>query len=439
MAPPRRVPLRVRQWLTEARALVFSGPAKDSGILFAASVVNAALGLLTTLVASRSLGPAGFGILGTFIAISTTLIGITNLGLDTAAIKLISSYRQTDARRAAVIMKVILRLEIASGLLIAVIGLAFSRQIAELLGGTNLTLAVRLAFVAAAFGSAAAFVVPFFTAYRQFGRSAIVSISGVVVRTVAVLALVAFVGLTVKNALWAHCLAPIVLLAVGFATVPRDYRVRASRDESRQAFSEVYHFSKWILLSYVATVITSRVDVYLLLRLKGEASVGYYSVALQLNMVFPMLVGALTTALLPRVTEYRTRAELSEYLRRVVTGGGMLIVALVPVVVLSGPLIDLLFGSRFENSVTPFQIMFAGYLISLVANPISLVLYAGNRPRLITISNYAQLVISTGLNIVLIPLLGLEGAALAFLGANVAGAGLSILFSVRHVRAHADV
>jgi O-antigen/teichoic acid export membrane protein len=148
----------------QVKALAMSATAKNSAILFAGNFLNAVLAMVVVIFVSRALGPANFGILAVYNAVNTTIIGLTNLGLDTAAIKLISSHLESDRRHAAVIMKAVFWLEMLCGVAILAVGLVASRWVAEALGGGHLTGAVELAFLASAFGSAAAFIGPFFVA-----------------------------------------------------------------------------------------------------------------------------------------------------------------------------------------------------------------------------------------------------------------------------------
>jgi len=73
----------------QVKDLALSATAKNSGILFAGNFLNALLAMVVVIFVSRALGPANFGVLAVYNAVNTTIIGLTNLGLDTAAIKLI--------------------------------------------------------------------------------------------------------------------------------------------------------------------------------------------------------------------------------------------------------------------------------------------------------------------------------------------------------------
>jgi O-antigen/teichoic acid export membrane protein len=419
---------------SQVKDLALSATAKNSAILFVGNFMNAVLAMVVVIFASRALGPANFGILAVYNAVNTTIVGLTNFGLDTAAIKLISTYLEKNRHRAAVIMKGVFYLEIACGLLIIAAGAIFAPMLAQALGGEHLTLPVQLAFVASAFGSAAAFIGPFFVAYQRFTANALVGLIGGVLRLALILVLVATVGLNLTNTLWAYTLVPIVFFFAGLALAPKDWRIKTTRAEDRSAYLEIFHFSKWILLSYFATVLTGRLDVFLISRFHGSTQTGLYAAAIQLCSVMPILIGAVSTVLLPQVSRYTKRAEFMSYLKKVTFGALVICIVLAPVLIFGQEIIQLIFGDKYNGSFDAFRIMFLGYMVALFANPISLVLYGLNKPAKLTIVNYLQLVIAVAMNLVLIPTLGINGAALAFLIVNAFGGLASVLLAIRTAR-----
>jgi O-antigen/teichoic acid export membrane protein len=425
--------LSPRKVYLSSRKLAGSQTAKDSLVLFIGNFLNSLLALVAVIFVSRSLGPENFGILATFNAVSAAIIGFTNFGLDTAAIKIISSHLTTDKQRATAAMKVVFKLEIAIGLIIGIIGLFFSRPIAELLGGEHLLFAVRMAFFASIFGSAAAFIGPFFVAYRQFKKNAVVGLLGGIVRTIAVLILASASALTLSNVLWAYAAVPIVFFIAGVLTAPKDWRLPTTQQEEKEAATEIFHLSKWILLSYIATVIAGKLDVFLLSRMQGSTAVGLYAAALQLASVMPLLIGAISTAVLPRFSQFAKEKRLGQYFNRTLLGSFLLVIALLPVLIFSSQLIHVIFGDKYNASIPVFRILFSAYLIALMGNILSLALYALDKPRVLTYVNYGGLATTIIFYPLFISWFGITGAAWAFLINNAWGTILSIYLSKRAI------
>jgi O-antigen/teichoic acid export membrane protein len=379
------------------------------------------LSVLSTIIISRTLGPAGFGVLAVYTSLVQMLLGFTDFGLGTTAIKLISANLEHRRRYASVVMKVIFKIEIFSGLLVGVVGLALAGPIANLLGGPQLLFVVQLAFFASIFSSAGAFIGPFFVAYQQFTKNALFGVGASLAKLAGVLMLFKYASVSLDNTIYLYVGIAVAMFFIGLYFSPRDYLVKATKADEKQAFNEIFHFSKWILLSYFATVLAGKLDVFLLLRFKGSADVGLYAAAQQLTQIMPLMIGAFTTVLLPRVSRMTRRVEFVSYTKKVLFGSAVLCLALLPVLLFGDFFIHLIFGNKYSGSIMSFKILFVAYLAALFANPLSLVLYAINQPKFMTYFNYASLAISVVLNVALIPVLGIVGASITFLVGNVLG------------------
>lgn len=417
----------------QVKAMALSKTAINSAILFGGNFLNTFLSLIAIIFVSRKLGPTNFGILATFNAVMIALVGLTDFGLGTTSIKLISQYLNENKRKAYVVMKVIVALEVLTGVLVGVLGLIFSKNVASALGGQHLLFAVRMGFLAGIFATAGAFYGPFFVAYEQFIKNALVNLSGAVLRTGTVIVLFMMASLSLTHVIVAYTIVPIAFFFIGFTFIPKDFVLKTQREEQREALQEIFHFSKWIFLSYVATSIAGKLDVFLISRFNGSEAVGLYAAAQQLVTVMPMLIGAITTVLLPKVSKLRTQTEFKGYIKRVVLGVSFLCLALIPIALFGDILIKLIFGHRFLGAISAFKILFLGYLVALFVNPLSLILYALNKPRILTYGNYIQLVVSLGAYVILIPRFGSIGAALTFLIINIVGAVFSIYWIHREV------
>jgi O-antigen/teichoic acid export membrane protein len=413
--------------ISQIKSMALSKTARYSLILFGGNLANALLSMVAVIIVSRILGPVNFGVLAVFNAIFGLMLGLTDFGLGTTAIKLISSQMENNKHRAAVTMRVILKLELVAGFVVGIIGLLCAGPIASAIGGPHLLNAVRLAFLASAFASAGAFVVPFLVAKQQFLKNAIIGISVGFIRTLGVVLLLTWSALNLSHVLWVYTVAPIVAFFIGLYFAPRDWRVKPAVGEEKEAFGQIFHFSKWVLLSYFATMAASRLDIFLLSSMKGSEAVGLYAAALQLASVMPLLIGAVTTVLLPRVSQLGSRDEFKSYLKKVLLGATVVVIVLAPVAIFGDLVIKLIFGAKYVAAIPAFKVLFAAYLVAIFANPIGIIFYGINKPNVLTFYNYLQLALTLVLNLALIPGYGPLGSAVAFLLANTLSAGLTSL------------
>lgn len=401
--------------------LLRSNTAKDSTVFFLGNFFNTTLSFIAVLIISRRLGPSSFGVLGVFNSIIVLIIGLTDLGLNTTSIRLISQYRQEDSRKAAVTMNVIVRIELLVGALILLVGAFLAQPVAQLLGGDRFILAVRLGFIAGAFSSAAAFFGPFFVSYRQYLKNALLNLASFILRTGLVLVLLATAALTLNRVMLIYTVVPILFFVMVFGFIPRDFLTKTNRTERRLAYRDVLHYSKWIFLSLVATGAISRLDLLFLTHFHGSQTAGYYYAAQQLIAIMPLIITALTTVLLQRVSQLQP-AQYQRFLAKAFGAITLMALVLLPVLVLAPFGFDLIFGSAYQQAAGPFRLLFIGQLILLMTIPFSVWLLRVGQPRKITQAAAVQFLVSLLLYIVLIPHFGMAGAGLAVIAGSLASA-----------------
>jgi len=182
----------------------------------------------------------------------------------------------------------------------------------------------------------------------------------------------------------------------------------------------------------VAHHIFLRFDMFALNAISGAASVGYYSLATSLaeKLWIPITVvnqsSLATIAQLPRHDSALIAAKVTR------TALLIMVTVALPFAAASPWLIPFLYGSDFAQAVVPLVILLLGVLgfaITLVLN--SYILGQMERPGLLSIVSWLQLLVSIPLYIVLILSQGIVGAAIASSITYLLAAGCNIIIFVR--------
>jgi O-antigen/teichoic acid export membrane protein len=407
---------------------------RNSGVLFAGNVAAGVFYLVCSLLISRQLGPEDFGRVAVFLAFAATVLGITDLGLGTTAIRLIASYLDSDHRRAVSTMRVVVALEVMTGVVVLLVGWVLVGPLAAAFGGHDLEPVVRLAVLASALGSASAFLGPVLVAHGRFVGNAMLTLVPAVARLIGLGVLASLDEVTLTSVLVLYTALTGALLVVGPLCAPRTYLTREARELDGQSFREIFSFSKWIFLTLIAAAIAGRLDYFLLARLEGPRTVGLYAAAVQLTSVLPLLVSAIGTVLLPHVSRMTSRQELERYMSRALRGGMGLALLVAPAALLGPPLISVLFGDRFVGAGGPFRVMVLTAMVMLVVAPINMVLLALHKPNWLTAVSYAQLALTVGLHAVFIPQFGAVGAALTGLVSTTLAGMVTVTLARRATR-----
>lgn len=99
----------------------------------------------------------------------------------------------------------------------------------------------------------------------------------------------------------------------------------------------------------------------------------------------------------------------------------------------SGPLIDLVFGPEYAPAIVPLQIFSGVLFMNFVNAPLSALVQASHSVRPFTPFAVLNTLANIGLNIVFVPLYGIEAAAWIMLGSEATGFVLGLYFARRRL------
>jgi len=174
-------------------------------------------------------------------------------------------------------------------------------------------------------------------------------------------------------------------------------------------------------LAGIFSRVYSYIDSIMISKLISESAVGLYGVAYKIAFAFQFLPMAFAAALYPAMSEtYITDRKKLGMLMTVSLNYLMLIAVPIAfgVATLAREFILLLYGPEFLGSVLPLQILMASLIFAYLYWPGGSLLNACDRQALNTTVMGATMVLNIVLNAVLIPRIGLTGAACAALAGN---------------------
>jgi O-antigen/teichoic acid export membrane protein len=184
-------------------------------------------------------------------------------------------------------------------------------------------------------------------------------------------------------------------------------------------------------------IVLLRLDVTMLAFLTDAATVGVYAVAFRLVEATQFMGGAMAMAMLPWLA--RAGAELT---RGFALGLKAVNALLLPIglalTLFAEPVIDLLYGSEFERSVVPLQILGLMTLLYGINAYAAVSLVARYRPLAYGRLLVPVIALNVVLNLILIPAEGANGAAAAALASGTLLAALA-LWQARVVLGPADL
>lgn len=172
----------------------------------------------------------------------------------------------------------------------------------------------------------------------------------------------------------------------------------------------------WILwVNSILNYLVQRFDTILFLYLTGNpAQVAIYEMAKRLCQIVSRMLNSLLLPYLPKISELLAEGKKKEatdfYTQAQLSIGFLSILGLFSLPVIQKYLIILLFSSEYLEITNVLSPLIAGTVIAVLTGISGQTLIASNRPYLVTLTNIGTVIISIGMNFILIPKFGLPGA-----------------------------
>ena len=173
-----------------------------------------------------------------------------------------------------------------------------------------------------------------------------------------------------------------------------------------------------LMLSGAATFIYMKIDQVMIGRALNNESVGLYSVAIKLSEIWYFVPGIICTSLFPAIINAR-KVNLIKYHQRLKKLYFLMIslafIVAVGTSIFARPLIIFLFGPAYLLSIPILKIYIWSGIGIFISAAVSQYLIAENMVKTIFVFSVLGMVANVVLNLILIPKIGLYGAAIASL------------------------
>lgn len=208
--------------------------------------------------------------------------------------------------------------------------------------------------------------------------------------------------------------AAFVALTIGFVLAIlflRPYLTSLPRP-SLSLFKYNIGYSLRVYLTDFLAFMVFRIDLLMIKYILDAKDVGFYSIAVtmaDLVYVVPIVVG---TILFPKLSSMKDGQW--QYTYKVAFAIGLVMLLAVTIAIISAkPVVDLLFGKEFLPAISPFVWLMPGIYFISIQNIIVKYLAAKNYPIVIVYTWIASLIMNILLNLYLIRTYGIVGASLA--------------------------
>lgn len=380
-------------------------------------VNNVANGLLMLLLARVLLTPDEYGLLFLVIAIVAIAQLGADLGLSRSAARYVSDHKESEPSTIPYLLRTSLQYRL---LLLGIVGtiLVLSRDlIATVLETPELSALLLLGVVYLVFQSLCSYHQTLFQGFNRVDLSAVVEITNNVTRFLFVVGLTAL-GLGVAGALFGYVLGLALATVIGAVLLYRRfYTAYEDGGGSTSLRNRMLRYSVPLTASHSANILDRRVDTVLVAFFASPVAVSYYVLGKQISEFVTVPSGSLGFSISPTFGEQKANDSLDQVARIYETSLQYVFLLYIPaavgMILVAEPAINLVFGADYAGATPVLQVLgiyvFFQSITDVTTNGLD---YLG-RAKARAIAKGTTSVGNVVLNVLLIPIYGVTGAALA--------------------------
>lgn len=275
--------------------------------------------------------------------------------------------------------------------------------------------------------------------FQGIGQFKFITIRNLIVKTI--LTLLVFIVVKEKNDVYTY-FSIIVLTSIFNAVINFVYALRTIDFNFLIDFNDLKrHFKPllYIFSSLAFISIYTLLDTIILGFMTDERTVGLYSTGLKVSRISVLFIGALGVVLIPKLSEHFHNGRLDDFSSLINKSFKFVITFSIPTVFLLFSLSDFIIvsfaGSSFIEAGSVLKILSLLSLLIGLSNLFGLqILTTMGKDRYLAISGLIGMVISFGLNLILIPYYKEKGAAFSNIIAETGVTVATIYFATKYIK-----
>lgn len=416
---------------------------KGSVLIFFISILTNVISYLTRIFLARALTPVEYGLIYAVLSFLGLLNIFRTLGFSDTLRKKIPEYiinKNYVKIKSSIVFAFIINFlyMFAVFLIVFLFSGYFSSNVLGNIDGANVLIIIALSGVlTAGYGTIVA-------AFQGLHKVKIYSSLDFLTYLFRLIFIVALISLGVMAIAYSYLITSIITLILAFLifNVKFSFITRAKIRINKKFSKEILYFSTPLMIGYVASSIFSNVDTVLVSIFRSLTEVGLYQVAQPLSNLLTIVAGSLTIILMPMVSELKAKnnSKMLSVILSLITKALFIIILPIAMVLIAFPenVISMLFGDAYIAAALPMQILSVGAIFMSLNYILSAAIIGIGKPGLNTKISFVTMFIGLGLNLALIPLIGIAGASITFLISSVVCFFILAFYSSKHIKVNMD-
>ncbi len=405
---------------------------KGGAIAFIYRIATMAVNYGLIIFISKKLGKEGIGIYNICIATSGILIMVGCLGFNTSVVRFVSQYRAKGwYNTVELLYKQIMRYASVVSVVIGIGLVLLSRQLAlYYFKDPELELPLRITGIIVPLMVWLTINVEFIRALKWVHISELFRNLSIQTVALAGTIIASFFVLTAEQPLIFYAVGAAISLVFTVGIIVRFFKKEGkggalSEEEKKTPFSFRSHFliSLPMIVTSFIQLLNGKVDVLMLGYFADTGTVGVFGVAFKLSVITNFVIGALKTIAMPKVSELFWEKKMDDLNDVIQYSNRIIFLFALPISLILMIFPETILGfidEEFVVGALTLRIFAFTQLINAASGMVAVFLnMTGNQAfftKIVSVTTAANI----GLNLLLIPIIGMEGAAIATFAANTA-------------------
>lgn len=389
---------------------------KGGLLLTASNLVVRVAGYFYRIIMGRMLAPYEFGILNLALPLQYMVVILTSSGIAPAIAKFVSQHEaKEEYKEKSLVISSSLVYYTLTGL---ILGLGFYLLASPIgtyfFGNPDAVLPIKISSIALPFGFLIAVYTGVFQGFKKVDYMASVLLFQQIAR-IAFAIFLTLMSATAASAILGSTLGFVVAVPLAYFLF-RKLGQKFS-NHSFEAFKEVFSFSIPVSVTAISAFVLAYVDILLLGYFLTPTEVGIYSAASPTSRLVLAFSVALYAVLIPSISELKAKKDARKTREHIAYSYKISLAVLIPATIFSVAfselIIGLLFGQEYTGASRPFEILVIGTAFLGIFTVNSGIFQGLGKPKIPMKILTITAILDILLNILLIPKLGIVGAAAA--------------------------
>jgi stage V sporulation protein B len=383
------------------------------------------------ILLSRILGPAEFGLFSVGFSLLLIISRLSDLGFNIAVQKTLPLLA-AQPEKAGAMFWFVLKIKTAVALGLTSLGLILGGGIADYFLHTNKVEIVYLAVLANFCVVFYEYLMAVLQSLQKFKAALVLNGLQSLTKLAGAVGLFLLPAKGALAALGLYGFAPFFAGLIGSRFLPKNFWKKFPPDKLLEG--QIINIAKFSAVAIVVSALTDNLDTLLVQSFLNSYEAGLFAAAGRIASFLAITAYSIGTVLNPRVARYRHENHLANYLSKawllliLALIGGLLLIPAVPYLILFTA------GRNYLPAVGCLKILLLSTTAVIMSAPFTAIFYALDKPVYFAVFGILQIATLVAADLILIPLLGINGAAAAKLLSNWLILALTITVAVGETR-----